>query len=109
MLFVVTLAAMSLAQGYGSLLAVALAVGVANGMSTGIVMTLGTDLAPAARRSEFLGLWRLLTDAGTAAGPMAISALLAIAPLSIAALGVAALGAVGSYVVYRYVEETLVV
>lgn len=109
MLFVVTLAAMSLAQGYGSLLAVALAVGVANGMSTGIVMTLGTDLAPAARRSEFLGLWRLLTDAGTAAGPMAISALLAIAPLSIAALGVAALGALGSYVVYRYVEETLVV
>ena len=109
MLFVVTLAAMTLAQGYASLLAVALAVGVANGMSTGIVMTLGTDLAPAERRSEFLGLWRLLTDAGTAAGPMAISALLAIAPLSIAALGVAALGALGSYVVYRYVEETLVV
>ena len=108
-LFVLTLAAMTLAQGYASLLAVALAVGVANGMSTGIVMTLGTDLAPAERRSEFLGLWRLLTDAGTAAGPMAISALLAIAPLSIAALGVAALGALGSFVVYRYVEETLVV
>ena len=108
-LFVLTLAAMTLAQGYASLLAVALAVGVANGMSTGIVMTLGTDLAPAARRSEFLGVWGLLTDAGTAAGPMAISALLAVAPLSIAALGVAALGALGSFVVYRYVEETLAV
>ena len=40
---------------------------------------------------------------------MAISALLAIVSLSSAALGVAALGAVGSFVVYRYVEETLVV
>ena len=108
-LFVLTLAAMTLAESYTSLLAVALAVGVANGMSTGIVMTLGTDLAPPARRSEFLGLWRLLTDAGTSAGPMAISALLAVASLSSAALGVAALGAVGSFVVYRYVEETLVV
>ena len=108
-LFVLTLAAMTLAQGYHSLLAVALAVGVANGMSTGIVMTLGTDLAPAGRRSEFLGLWRLLTDAGTSAGPLAISAVLVVAPLSIAALGVAAVGAVGSFVVYRFVEETLVV
>ncbi len=70
-LFVVTLAAMTLATDYHSLLMVALAVGVANGMSTGIVMTLGTDLAPPGRRSEFLGLWRLLTDAGTSAGPMA--------------------------------------
>ncbi len=108
-LFVVTLAAMTLAEGYHSLLAVALAVGVANGLSTGIVMTLGTDLAPPGRRSEFLGLWRLLTDAGTSAGPMAISALLAVVPLGIAALGVAGLGALGSFVVYRYVEETLVV
>ncbi len=108
-LFVLTLAAMTLADSYASLMAVALAVGVANGLSTGIVMTLGTDLAPPERRSEFLGLWRLLTDAGTSAGPMAISALLAIVSLSSAALGVAALGAVGSFVVYRYVEETLVV
>ena len=107
MLFVVTLAAMTFAHDYYSLLAVALLVGVANGMSTGIVMTLGTDLAPADRRSEFLGVWRLLTDAGTALGPMAISALVVVAPLSVAALGVAALGAMGSFVVYRYVEETL--
>ncbi len=109
MLFVLTLAAMTLAQGYHSLMAVALAVGMANGLSTGIVMTLGTDLAPAARRNEFLGLWRLLTDAGTSAGPMAISAVLAVAPLSMAAFCVATLGAVGSFVVYRFVDETLVV
>lgn len=69
-------------------------------------MTLGTDLAPADRRAEFLGLWRLLTDFGTAGGPLVISALVAVAPLSVAALGVAAIGAAGSFVVYRFVEET---
>ncbi|MBK8956832.1 MAG: hypothetical protein IPM80_00030 [Proteobacteria bacterium] len=71
--------------------------------------TLGTDLAPPGRRSEFLGLWRLLTDAGTSAagGPMVISALLAVVRLGSAALGVAAAARrAGQFVVYRFVEET---
>jgi MFS family permease len=106
-LFVVTLAALVLAQDFYSLAVVAALVGIANGLSTGIVMTLGTDLAPPARRGEFLGVWRLLTDFGTASGPLVISALVAVAPLSVAALGVAAIGAVGSFVVWRFVEETL--
>ncbi len=107
-LFALVLAAMAAAESYNGLLLVAVLAGIANGLSTGIVMTLGTDLAPLARRGEFLGLWRLLTDVGTAAGPMVVSAVVAVAPLSAAALGVGALGALGSFVVYRYVEETLV-
>ena len=107
-LLALALATMALASGFYSLLAVAVLAGIANGLSTGIVMTLGTDLAPAERRSEFLGLWRLLTDLGSAAGPLAIGMVVAIAPLGIASLTVAGLGALGSYVVYRYVEETLV-
>ena len=106
-LFVLALAALALARDYHSLLALAIMVGLANGLSTGIVMTLGTDLAPPAQRSEFLGVWRLLTDLGTAAGPLVISAVAAVAPLALAALTVAAIGAGGSFVVYRYVEETL--
>ena len=50
-LFAAALAALSLANDFYSLLAVAIVLGVANGLSTGIVMTLGTDLAPAARRA----------------------------------------------------------
>lgn len=107
-LFALVLAAMALVEGYYSLLAAAVAAGVANGLSTGIVMTLGTDLAPPDRRGEFLGLWRLLTDFGAAGGPMLVSVVAAAAPLAVAALGVGALGACGSFVVYRYVEETLV-
>lgn len=99
--------AMAFASGFYSLLAVALFAGMANGLSTGIVMTLGTDLAPHGRRSEFLGLWRLLTDFGTAAGPMTISLVAAIAPLGLAVATVAVLGAGGSYLIYHKVEETL--
>lgn len=106
-LFALCLAAVALADTPQMLMAVAVLLGIANGLSTGIVMTLGTDLAPPARRGEFLGLWRLLTDFGSASGPMVISTVVALAPLSLAALATGMLGACGSYVVYRYVEETL--
>ncbi len=106
-LFSAVLLSLAAADSYADLLCAAVAAGVANGLSTGIVMTLGTDLAPAARRGEFLGLWRLLTDAGSALGPMAISFLIAAVSVPAASLGVGILGAGGSYVVYRYVAETL--
>ncbi len=106
-LFALGLAAIGVVGSYPGLLAVAVLLGFANGLSTGIVMTLGTDLAPPARRGEFLGLWRLLTDCGSAAGPMVISSVVAVAPLGMAALAAGGLGALGSWVVYRYVEETL--
>ena len=106
-LFAVSLATISLVQGFYSLMAAAVLAGFANGLSTGIVMTLGTDLAPENRRGEFLGLWRLLTDFGTAAGPMVVACAVAVAPIGIAAVSVAAVGAMGGFVVYRYVEETL--
>lgn len=106
-LLALSLASMAFASGLYSLLAAAVLCGVANGLSTGIVMTLGTDLAPTDRRSEFLGLWRLLTDFGTTAGPMAIGIVVALAPISVASLTIAGLGAAGSFVIYRFVDETL--
>ena len=107
-LFALALGAIALADSYPALLAVAVLLGLANGLSTGIVMTLGTDLAPPDKRGEYLGLWRLLTDLGTATGPMVVSSVVALAPLPLAALASAGLGAAGSFVVYRYVRETLV-
>lgn len=105
-LFAVVLAALALVDSYAGLLVVAVALGLANGLSTGIVMTYGTDLAPPDRRGEFLGVWRLLTDFGTAAGPLLVSTVVAAAPLAMAAVAVGAVGALGSFVVYRYAHET---
>jgi MFS family permease len=72
--------------------------GVGNGLSSGILLTLGADLAPPEEPAAFLGSWRTLTDAGGAVAPVLISALTATVSLSgaVGAMGViAALGAFG--------------
>ena len=43
--------------------------GLGNGISAGVVMTLGADVAPAESRTQFLGGWRLCADLGNAGGP----------------------------------------
>ncbi|GAA3762136.1 MFS transporter [Microbacterium kribbense] len=86
------------------------ALGAGNGMSSGILMTLGADLAPQRDPAAFLGSWRTLTDAGGAAAPLLVSAITALFSLTLATGiigGVALLGAVGfmrwlpRYVPYR--------
>ena len=51
------------------LIVVAVVLGAGNGMSNGLVMTLGADVSPPDRRAEFLAAWRLTHDTGVAHGP----------------------------------------
>ncbi|WP_309823568.1 MFS transporter [Microbacterium sp. 1154] len=72
--------------------------GVGNGLSSGILLTLGADVAPPTDPAAFLGSWRTLTDGGGAVAPLIVSALTAMASLSVGvgAMGViAVLGAAG--------------
>lgn len=55
--------------------------GLGNGIGSGIVMTLGADASPLIGRTQFLGLWRLIGDVGTSAGPFFLSALTALVSL----------------------------
>ena len=48
---------------------VAIILGLGNGISSGILMTLGADVAPSEGRSQFLGVWRLFSDFGGVLGP----------------------------------------
>ncbi len=84
--------------------------GVGNGLSSGILLTLGADVAPPTDPAAFLGSWRTLTDAGGAVAPLIVSALTAVASLSVGvgAMGlVAVLGAAGFIRwVPRYVPRT---
>ncbi|WP_328701779.1 MFS transporter [Aestuariimicrobium ganziense] len=73
----------------------AIGLGLGNGISSGVVMTLGSDASPAVGRHQFLGAWRLTTGVGQALGPLAIAAITAVAPLAWACLTVAALGWAG--------------
>lgn len=72
-------------------------VGLGNGLSSGILLTVGADLAPPGRPAPFLAAWRTLTDTGGAFAPVAISAIAAASlPAACAAAGVIALcGAAG--------------
>ncbi|GAB3593657.1 MFS transporter [Angustibacter peucedani] len=91
-----------LTTGVTGLVAVALLLGVANGMGSGIVMTLGADASPDVGRAQFLGAWRLCADAGTAGGPFVISAVTAVAPLGVAIAVMGAVGVLGAMALHRY-------
>ncbi len=66
-------------------------VGIGNGIGSGLIMTMSADLSPDVGRPQFLGVNRLLADAGTAAGPAFVSGLTAAATLAIGLWAAAAL------------------
>lgn len=72
--------------------AVAIVMSIGNGIGSGIVMTIGVDVAPARGRTTFLSIWRLLADTGNAAGPLVPALVAAVATL---ALGIPVTGLVG--------------
>lgn len=102
-----SLALLPLTQGYYSLLAVSLLAGFANGLGTGSLLTLGSDLAPQKGLKEFLGIWRFIGDIGHAGGPLMIAALIEMATLGLAATATAGIGLVSAGVMYWFVDETL--
>ena len=106
LLFCLTFVLISIANSSTGMLLAACMAGLANGLSTGIVMILGTDHAPADARGEFLGLWRLLTDVGTTTSPILISTMLTFATLSFVSVFVALIGLGGTLIVHRSVSET---
>jgi len=82
---------------------VAALMGLGNGISAGVVMTLGADASPEASRTQFLGGWRLCSDLGNATGPMVISAVSAVAPLAAAAVTMGVLTWLGSIWLIKWI------
>ncbi|MGQ4599873.1 MFS transporter [Nocardia sp. R6R-6] len=80
----------------------AVLLGLANGVSNGLIMTVGADVAPDAQRAEFLGAWRLTHDIGMFAGPVAVGAISAVTALGAAALALALAAAGGAYAMHRW-------
>ena len=104
--FAIGLALVGWADTYATLLAAALLVGFANGISAGLVMVLGSDHAPEKGRARFLGVWKLVSDLGNAAAPLAIGGLLGITTLLIGAQ-IVALSGVGGLLMVTRMKETL--
>ena len=89
----------------GWFVAVAMVMSLANGIGSGILMTLGTDLADRADPAPFLGAWRFTGDAGSAAAPLLISGLTAVVSISLASGVMGLLGLVGAAILLRYVPR----
>ena len=99
------LALMPLTGDAAGLLLVSLILGFGNGIGSGIVMTLGADFSPSPGRQQFLGIWRLLADGGTMAGPALLSAVTALVSLSAGIGATAVLGLLGAAALWRWVPK----
>jgi len=86
-------------------IAAAVFMSVANGLGSGILMTLGADLADQANPAPFLGAWRFTGDAGSAISPLALSALTAAVSIAFASGVLGVVGLIGAAVLLRYVPR----
>ncbi len=84
--------AIPLTHGLPSFVLICVLMGFGNGIGSGIIMTLGADASPVIGRTEFLGIWRLIADVGTSAGPFLLSGFTALISLG---AGIAVTGAFG--------------
>ncbi len=96
-----------LTDSFTTLMLVGLLSGFGNGMGSGIVMTLGADFSPARGRGEFLGVWRLIGDIGTAGGPFVLGGLAAALSLGAATVATGGIGLAGAAIMYLWVAEPL--
>ena len=89
----------------GWFIAAALFMSLANGIGSGILMTLGADLADQRNPAPFLGAWRFTGDVGSAAAPLAISAATAAISIAFASGVMGVLGLIGAGILLRYVPR----
>lgn len=99
--------ALSYSSALAWLITATLLLGAGNGLSSGIVVTMGADLAPRSHPEEFIGVWRILNDSGAAVGPAISGAVGGVSSLGTAAVLLAILGVVGIGIVWVLVPETL--
>jgi MFS family permease len=103
----VALALIPVSGDFSGLLLVSLLAGIGNGLGSGLVMTLGADLAPRTSTGEFLGIWHMMSDIGATSGPLLIGIVAQGLGLQTAPLLIAGLGIAGAWLMIFKVTETL--
>ncbi|MCA9829718.1 MAG: MFS transporter [Dehalococcoidia bacterium] len=96
-----------LSGSFTTLLLASLLTSLGNGFGSGIVMTLGADFSPVIGRPDFLGVWRLVGDMGTAGGPALLGIVAGFASLSAASVAAGGLGLAGAAIMIFLMEEPL--
>ncbi|MBO9626725.1 MAG: MFS transporter [Microbacterium sp.] len=73
----------------------AIVIAVGNGLSSGILLTIGADTAPARDPGPYLGAWRTLTDAGGAVTTVIVAGITALVSLPAASVAMGVIAALG--------------
>jgi MFS family permease len=84
---------------------IAMFMALANGLGSGILLTLGADLADKANPAPFLGAWRFTADAGSAVAPVLVSVLTGLVSLALASGVMGVLGLLGAGLLLRYLPR----
>jgi MFS family permease len=93
------------ASNVGWFIFAAMFLSLANGIGSGILMTLGSDLADARNPAPFLGAWRFTATLGAATAPLLLAGITAVATLALATGVIGALGLVGAGILARYMPQ----
>ncbi|MEU1209983.1 MFS transporter [Nocardia sp. NPDC005825] len=102
LLFALGYTALPLATNTTGLCVIAVILGVANGLSNGLIMTVGSDVAPPGSHAEFLGAWRLTHDLGMFLGPIAVGVIGAATTLGSAGIALGAVATAGAASIRRW-------
>lgn len=84
-----------------------LVMAIANGWSSGLIATMGSDLADPRAPAPFLGSWRLTTEIGPSAAPFVVGALAATISLAAASAAFAGLAVVACVLLPPWVNRYL--
>ncbi len=83
----------------------AIVLSLANGVGSGIIMTLGADLADRRHPAPFLGAFRFVATTGGAVAPLVIAGLTAVASIALAAGAMGGLEILGAVILARYLPR----
>jgi MFS family permease len=101
------MALVPLTLSFEMLLLATLVIGFGNGIGSGTMLTLGSDLAPKESMGEFLGVWRLIGDAGSTGAPLAVGSVADLVGLAMSALVLGGVGLGAAALLAFLVPETL--
>ena len=84
-----------------------LILGISNGIGSGAMLTLGSDLAPEDSNGPFLGIWRLISWSGSGLASPLVGTIGQFLSLSLASFSITGIGFIGIVFFVFLVPETL--
>ena len=98
---------MTYVDSFNGLMLVGLLLGFANGLGSGAMLTLGSDLSPKNQPGSFLGIWRLFGWSGNSVGGPISGAIAQTVGNTASALSISMIGGIGVIIFSFLLPETL--